>query len=234
MQRRQFVKLCGSALTLAASSALSRPVNASVAPYARAKLVDKNGRPIKTADLKVGVNYLFHYPFAGTPNFLLKLPNATTRDVKLATTYGQSYEWKGGVGPEGSIVAFSAICAHQLSYPSNNLSVINYRQDYSPVAERSGVIVCCAHDSVYDPAAGAKVLSGPARQPLAAIVLEYDIKTDELHANGIIGAGLFKEFFKAYKKELIKEFGRGVSRKKINDSAIVMRLTDYVAQQITC
>jgi Rieske Fe-S protein len=47
------------------------------------------------------------------------------------------------------------------------------------------MIHCCAEHSEYDPAAGAKVMAGPAKQPLATILLDYDATTDELSATGL-------------------------------------------------
>lgn len=38
-----------------------------------------------------------------------------------------------GVGPGASIVAFSAICAHRMSYPTRNVSFIDYR--HKPMSE---------------------------------------------------------------------------------------------------
>src|SRR5690606_42048787 len=43
------------------------------------------------------------------------------------------------------------------------------RSDHEPEA---GIITCCSENSRYDPLRGAEVISGPARQPLAAIILE--------------------------------------------------------------
>jgi len=49
-----------------------------------------------------------------------------------------------------------------------------------------------------------------ATSPLAAIRLEYDPVTDELYAKGVYGTDRFNDFFKAYKKELLDEYGRGL------------------------
>ena len=99
--------------------------------------------------------------------------------------------WNGGVGPAHSIVAFSAICAHKLAYPTREVSFIRFQRDRSPTSD-GNVIHCCADHSVYDPAAGARVCSGPAPQPLAAILLDYDAERDELSALGTVGAGAIR------------------------------------------
>ena len=236
MKRRNFVKLCGSALTLAAANPMltARADDAKPKAYDRARLVDKHGKPIKASKLKVGENYLFHYPYAGTPAFLLRLPKAAPGGDKLETAVGGQYTWPGGVGPDKTVVSYCAICAHQLSYPSKQHSFINYTENKSPVAGRGNVIVCCAHHSVYDPAHGAKVVGGPAPQPLAAITLEYDKASDGLYATGTFGGEVYGEYFKAYRHELIEEFGRGVAKDEINKTAMVMPLSEYVKQRFTC
>ena len=49
--------------------------------------------------LAARTNYVFHYPFAGTPCFLLRLAQAVTAPVTLQREDGASYAWNGGVGP---------------------------------------------------------------------------------------------------------------------------------------
>ena len=41
--------------------------------YGRARLVGPDGAPLKSKAIPVGQNLIFHYPFAGTPCFLLDL-----------------------------------------------------------------------------------------------------------------------------------------------------------------
>ena len=50
------------------------------------------------------------------------------------------------------------------------------------------MIHCCSEHSEYDPATGARVLGGPAPQPLSAILLEHDKSNDYLYAVGTLGA----------------------------------------------
>src|SRR6185436_1402830 len=104
--------------------------------------------------------------------------------------------WPGGVGPRGSIVAYSAICAHKLTYPTRDISFISYRAEKTVGNKFANVIHCCSEHSQYDPAAGARVVAGPAPQPLAAILLEHDAGTDEIYAVGTLGGEMFNEFFK--------------------------------------
>ncbi len=235
MRRRGFVKLCMSlagGLAIPPRLAVSSPVSRE--KHARVSLVDRDGAFIEAGKLDADVNYIFHYPFASTPCFLLRLSREVAGERTLSAADGADYVWPGGVGSERSVVAYSAICAHQLSYPKRKFSFINYRSDQSPIAERAGVIVCCAHNTAYDPAQGARVLRGPAPQPLAAVVLEHEGATDRLYASGFVGPVLFSEFFRAYRRELIQEFGRGKVREAVLDRATVWPLAEYTAQQFTC
>jgi len=156
MHRRDFMLAC-------AASALGAPLpalgDASPRLYSRARLVDPSGKPLKARGLAANRNFIFHYPFAGTPCFLLNLGRPTKARASLKTADAQSYEWPGGTGAEHSIVAYSAICAHRLSYPTREISFISYREEKSAGSKFAHVIHCCSEHSQYDPAEGAKVLA---------------------------------------------------------------------------
>ncbi|MCK7500966.1 MAG: hypothetical protein MZW92_70560 [Comamonadaceae bacterium] len=79
--------------------------------------VDAQGRPVRARALAAETNYVFHYPYASTPCFLLRPPKVAASAVNLKREDGASYAWTGGVGAERSIVAFSAICAAQARLP---------------------------------------------------------------------------------------------------------------------
>ena len=66
------------------------------------------------------------------------------------------------------MVAFSAICAHKLVYPTTAISFIGLRSGQR--GEPANVIHCCGDNSQYDPLHGARVIDGPAPQPLAAVL----------------------------------------------------------------
>ena len=171
MQRRDFIKFCAAS---AAATGPSLAADASPSFYARARLVGPDDTALKASAIPVDRNLIFHYPFASTPCFLLNLGRPAKSSAKLRTADQRSYEWQGGVGPNRAIVAYSAICAHQLAYPTKEISFISYRTEKSARNRHGNVIHCCAEHSQYDPAEGARVLAGPAPQPLAAILLEYD------------------------------------------------------------
>jgi len=56
----------------------------------------------------------------------------------------------------GDFVAYSAVCTHQ----------------GCTVAYRGGQLACPCHGSIFDPANGAAVVSGPARRPLPEVPVE--------------------------------------------------------------
>jgi arsenite oxidase small subunit len=229
MRRRDFIKLC------AASAAAAAPLAADARPqlYAKARLTDEKGAPLHAKAVPAGRTLVFHYPYAATPCFLLKLGRPAKASAQLKTADQQPYEWRGGVGPERSIVAYSAICAHKLTYPTRDISFISFRAEKSPRNPFGNVIHCCSEHSQYDPAEGARVLAGPAPQPLAAILLEHDPGTDELHAVGTLGGEMFNEFFDKYAFRLQMEHGAG-ARAAVNGACVVQALENYCKQQVKC
>ena len=234
MKRREFLESCavfGSAATLPAIPAAW--AQATPRRHARARLVDVHGRPLVPADLAAETNYIFHYPFAATPCLLLKFPRPVAAQADLARQDGSAYAWQGGVGRDRNIVAYSAICAHKLAYPTREVSFIRYQRDRSATSGAQ-VIHCCADHSVYDPAAGARVVSGPAPQPLAAIVLEHDGGEDALYATGTVGAEQFDAFFDKYKVKLVLEYGDGKARRPVTGTVVVRELTNYCRTTIQC
>ncbi len=238
MDRRDFVESCAiGAGALAATLATGAwAAQAKPRSYGRVLLTDDTGRPIKASSLKAQVNYVFHYPFEATPVFLLDLGKAA-QPVKLTTRDKQTYDWPGGVGPKRSLVAFSAICAHKLVYPTKELSFISFRKGgvSNPQTPSKGddLIHCCADHSQYDPARGAQVLAGPAEQPLCAILLEHDPKTDQLTATGTLGGELFDDFFRKYEMKLSMEMGSGV-RRTVADRSMVRELDQFCRNPVRC
>ena len=236
MERRDFVIGCAAAgaaeaFDLGAAQAALAEIQPKL--YQKARLVDGDGKPLKVRALPVRQNLMFHYPFVSTPAFLLNLGQATRNDVELTTSDHQTYRWQGGVGPARAVVAFSAICAHKLVYPMKEVSFISFRDGASPRSERTGVIHCCAENSQYDPADGARVVAGPAPQPLAAILLDYDPKTDELSALGTVGGELFDAFFSKYDFRLSMDHGTR-SHQAVGNTCVVQPMDKVCRQQIRC
>lgn len=235
MDRRDFMKVCGASAAAVAAGAHTRLVYSGDAKeYAKVKLVDADGKPIKAASLGSTEAYVFNYPLASTPCFLINLPTAAATGTALKTESGQEYQFSGGVGPNKSVVAYLAICTHQLAYPKKTESQMSYNPGQSEVAGRSAVITCCSHNSAFDPAAGAKVMTGKATQPLSAIRLEHDAATDELYATGIYGADLIDEFLKKFRSKLNAEYGPGKYREEVTGMAQVVPLSKYSAEADMC
>jgi arsenite oxidase small subunit len=238
MERRDFIRICSSATALPLGS-LNTQAFAAATPktYARALLVDSTGVPVKAASLRAKRNYVFQYPYVSTPCFLIDLGEPTKANVALTQESGQAYQWQGGVGAKRSIVAFSAICSHQLAYPTKEISFIRFRSKEESagkaVNKLADVIHCCAEHSQYDPAQGGKVMAGPAPQPLAAILLEHDAKQDTLAAVGTLGGEMFDKFFAKYEFKLAMESG-GKARSTSGDKTLLTELDRYCRQQVQC
>jgi Rieske Fe-S protein len=229
MERRDFVKFCAVSM-LASPAALAADARPRL--YSRAKLVDAKGAPLKASAVPANQNLIFHYPFAATPCFLLNLGKPAAAPVQLKTADNAAYEWKGGVGPARSVVAYSAICAHRMSYPTRDISFISFRAEKSARNRHAAVIHCCSEHSQYDPAQGARVLAGPAPQPLAAILLEHDSNTDEIQAVGTLGGEMFNDFFQKFEFRLALEHPG--PRTAVAGPCVVEPLENYCRQQVKC
>ena len=230
MERRDFIRFCAASAAVTGYAAVA--ADSKPRMYSRARLVSDSGAPLRAKAVPANRNLIFHYPYESTPCFLLNL-GRPVRPAQLKTSDNRSYEWKGGVGAGGSIVAFSAICAHQLSYPTRDISFISFRTERSARNRHANVIHCCSEHSQYDPAEGARVVAGPAPQPLAAILLEHDSNTDELHAIGTLGGEVFNQFFEKYAFKLSLEHGNA-ARAAVGGSCVVQELETYCKQQVKC
>ena len=242
MRRRGFVKLCASAAAVVgAHPEVLANSSGVVHHYARVELVDTNGTPLTATDIEVGQSYVFNYPYATTPCFLLNLGKPTVHDVALTTESGQRYVWQGGCGPDRSIVAFCAICAHKMSHPAKGVSFINYRHEtvsfrdsQKKVAERSQVIYCCSEKSVYDPADGARVLGGPAPQPLTTILLELDEASGHIYAVGTSGGEMYQKFFDTFAFRIALEYETSDIRRPAQGETEVVGIEEYSRTQMMC
>lgn len=238
--RRGFVKACsllGGAVAVDPGVLAASP--AKLARAKPARLVTPDGAPLRPSDLSPNESYVFHYPYAATPCFLLNLGRPVSPGGELATEDGRNYRWRGGVGPERSVVAFSAICAHKMSYPTQTVSFINYRKegfaDHEVTSDSNRpVIYCCSEGSVYDPADGARVLGGPAPQPLAAIHLDYDENEQTFTATGTYGGDVFARFFTEFGFQLALQHGTGEITRPVRDTTIVTTMQEYCNNPRPC
>jgi len=235
MERREFLKVCTAGAAAAGGFAASSSLAADARPrmYEKAMLVDGRGQPLRAKAIPANRNLIFHYPYASTPCFLLNLGKPAKASAQLKTVDNRPYEWRGGIGAVRSVVAYSAICAHKLTYPTRDISFISFRAETSARNKHANVIHCCSEHSQYDPAEGGRVLAGPAPQPLAAILLEHDAGTDELSAVGTLGGEMFNQFFAKYEFRLALDNG-AAARQAMQGSAVVTELENYCKQQVKC
>lgn len=234
MDRRRFVESCSSGLACLTAAVALPTFAADARPksYARVLLTNEFDDPIRASQLKPQTNYVFHYPYEATPVFLLRLDKPALPHP-LSTKTKDSYVWPGGVGPGRNLVAFSAICAHQLVYPTEQVSFISFRKSRAKKGVADNLIHCCAEHSQYDPAQGARVLNGPAEQPLCAVLLEHDAQADTLTAYATLGGELFDEFFRKYEFKLSLDVGPK-AKNAVSGKTAVRELEKFCRNPIQC
>lgn len=219
MERRTFIRLCsGATVLLSTRPDLLWAAGEMEQEYKSVALVDAADQPFKVGALAGSDGFIFHYPFKSSPVLLIDL----------------GHKVEGGVGPSGGIVAFSAICSHQFSYPTPSLSAINYHPGKSSTAGREQAISCCLHGSAFDPGQAGKVIAGPAPKPLTAIALEYNAGNETLTATGTRGPDIYPEFFKAFKRELRDQYGRSGYKEESEGRTKVVPAAEYSAQHVNC
>jgi Rieske Fe-S protein len=183
--RRNVLKLALVAGAVAAGAAggvellrYLEPTPPGAKTYPRVQLLYDDGSPVLVSQYPYGPSstelIVFSYPLTNEPNILLNLAAAAPN----------------GVGPNATMVAYSAVCQHQGCQPP----FISY---YPPGACGSfyggkAIIHCVCHGSTYDPAqvavgGGAAVVTGPTVLPLPQVLLEWDSTTDYLFAVQVIG-----------------------------------------------
>ena len=224
---RQAACVAGAWLT---SGAVPAVAAGDVQHHPRSLLVDRFGSPFPARQLKTAEAFLFNYPYTASPVFLIAFDDEV-KPAELVTADKQRYATPIGVGPKKSIVAFSAICAHKLMYPTPAISFIGLRRGSG--SEPPHVIHCCGDNSRYDPLHGGRVIDGPAPQPLAAVLLEWDAATDRLHAVGTRGGEMFDAFFEKYAAKLELETGSAL-RKPSAATVVVQPAASYSRQWQSC
>jgi arsenite oxidase small subunit len=238
LERREFVKksLLGTVAFAGGFVFINdaRAADLPVVAYKKALLTDANGKPIWFDTIAKDAAYIFNYPFAATPNFLLFL-DLPVKPMQFTTIEGKSYDAPGGAGKDRNLVAYSAICPHQLSYPNKEFSVINY-YDKKEQGCASGVqlIKCCAHNSIFDPKICGKKIDGPAENHMTMIVLEADEKEKKIYAVGVAGKSQYEEFFDIYKQDVRKDYGSSAKAKEELEKIPVIRMDKYSASLIRC
>jgi len=133
--------------------------------------------------------YFFSYPLTNEPCFLVdfsKLNGQTNVQFKNPY-YGRfrinsNFPSISGVGPKGSICAFSSICVHLgCQLPSQVLTSSPNNPGLNP---QTSILHCPCHGSMYKLDQGGIVVGGPAPRPLPIILLHYDNSTGDIYAIG--------------------------------------------------
>lgn len=223
MDRRRFARCCSGALLTPGLAAWADAIE----DWAPARLVGADGRPLKATQVPTREALVFAYPLKGIPCYLIKVGAHQPQAHALSSPDDGDYASPQGVGPAGNLVAFVAICTHQLSYPTPEVSYLRYAASGSELAGAPGRIVCCAHGSVYDPAQGGVRVSGPAPNPLMPVRLAWDAASDELTATGAVGRRFFERFFRNFKGELIERHGPGAYRQEVEGTTTAIPLSEY-------
>ncbi|CAA6819798.1 MAG: Ubiquinol-cytochrome C reductase iron-sulfur subunit (EC [uncultured Sulfurovum sp.] len=237
MERRGFLKLSGTtaAAIIVAPSLITETLRAEdgslYKSYDKIMLKDADGNPLKSANLVKEENYVFNFPHVGTPSILVQLDGPTDKTAKLKADDGTEYEFKGGVGKDGSIVAYSAICPHQLTHPQPDTSFFQYVPTGTKTLAYDkavgGVFVCSSHLSAFTPKDGGRRVTGPATEALTQIVLEIDAD-DVIWAVGALGPDKFHEYLKAFKGEFKKYYGgKRKAKKLVKTEAKVTTLKNF-------
>jgi arsenite oxidase small subunit len=157
-----------------------QPPSVGLSAYPKTQLFDVDGAPLNANTVAGGTEYnaqttdlfLFYYPLQNEPNFFLN----------LAPVYKNV---PGGVGPDGAIVAFSAICQH-LGCPAPAIAYYPPGTCPQTPGGKSLYIHCSCHGSTYDPANSASNLTGPAVLPLPQVTLVTD-DDGNIFATGMSG-----------------------------------------------
>lgn len=157
--RRFFLKSGGAAAAVAGGTVIPIHNANAAAPAAQATTTLPYPKKAvgKASGMPINQVVNFTYPDASSPCYAIRM--------------GASVP--GGVGPNGDIVAYSSYCTHM----------------GCPVAYDAGTrtFKCGCHFSIFDPENLGQMVSGQATEDLPRIKLEYDAKTDSVHAVGVDG-----------------------------------------------
>jgi arsenite oxidase small subunit len=151
MDRRKVLKAacCAGLVAAVALNDKAHGALSGAKTYPQVKIANINFLP-------AGKARTFEYPLVGRKNIIVNL--------------GCSVE--GGVGPDRSIVAYSAFCTH-----------LGCGVEFD---DESGMLVCECHQSIYDPKQSGKLIEGPSPSNLPMISLDVDSNGD-IYAVGVAG-----------------------------------------------
>ncbi len=158
--------------------------------------------PLKASQFEVESPsvWIFYYPLSDEPNFIIRFSDGVPPSSVTIDATGANYSFTGGVGPNNSIVSYSAICQHLGCippiihyYPPSQISQLPVNVTAAITANKitHGVIHCNCHGSTYDPFKGAGIVTHPTQRPLPFVTLKYDSLTDTLYAKKLTGPVVF-------------------------------------------
>lgn len=159
-----------------------QPPSVGLSSYPRVQLLDQDGSPMTVSKVVSEYNVTtpevltFNYPLRNEPNFFLNLAPPSGGS-------GGATNVPGGIGPQKSIVAFSAICQH-LGCPAPAIAYYPPGTCPQTPGGKSFYFHCSCHGSTYDPANSAANLTGPAVLPLPQVTLEWQTSDDTIWAVG--------------------------------------------------
>jgi len=157
--RRFFLKSGGAAAAVAGGTVIPIHNANAAAPAAQATTALPYPKKSvgKAGSMPINQVVNFTYPDASSPCYAIRMGNAVP----------------GGVGPNGDIVAYSSYCTHMGCPVAYDGSTRTFK--------------CGCHFSIFDPENLGQMVTGQATEDLPRIKLEYDARTDSVHAVGVDG-----------------------------------------------
>lgn len=157
--RRFFLKSGGAAAAVAGGTVIPIHNANAAAPAAQATTALPYPKKAvgKAGGMPINQVVNFTYPDASSPCYAIRLGSSVP----------------GGIGPNGDIVAYSAYCTHMGCPVAYDGSTRTFK--------------CGCHFSIFDPENLGQMVTGQSTEDLPRIKLEYDAKTDSVHAVGVDG-----------------------------------------------
>jgi Rieske Fe-S protein len=230
--RRNVLKLAGVGAIILAGGGLGaaaiqyvQPPAVGLTSYPKVQLIDANGKPLTVAAVESEYNVaetsllLFNYPLRNEPNFFINL--APVNGLEPSASNPGAWNVPGGIGTNGSIVAFSAICQHLgcpapaiAYYPPTFCPGKTFNTASSPA--QPFFIHCSCHGSTYDPANAASNLTGPAVLPLPQVTLVTD-DSGNIYATGLTGPPV-----NGHLNSLQGDYGVGSTSQLVRESPVIL------------
>jgi arsenite oxidase small subunit len=157
--RRTFLKIGAGSVAATAASALAPKAVGAANPVDTSKTnLPYPTKPVaQVGRMALNTPVSFTYPDGASPCTAVKLGSRVP----------------GGVGPEGDIVAYSAMCTH-MGCPVT----------YEPTTK---IFKCPCHFSMFDAEKAGQMIAGQATENLPRVRLRYDEKTGTVSAVGMEG-----------------------------------------------